>query len=73
MVFHKKIDLKDAQKKYGFAHMGVFAAEPIRKHELVFTCDKNLCDYVKMEAKDGGQTRAETLKLFEDNVEYIGC
>lgn len=64
MVFFKKVDVRDAESKYGFSHQGVFAAEPIKKREAIFTCDLAVCDYLKIEEVKSGRTREEALRLF---------
>lgn len=66
MVFFKEVDVKDAEFKYGFSHQGVFAKEPIKKGEAIFTCDLSVCDYLKLEEVKSGRTRDESLRLFAE-------
>lgn len=65
MVFFKQCEVRDAQEIYGFSHQGVFAKEPIKKGEHIFTCDLAVCDYLKIEEVNSGKTREETLEMFE--------
>ena len=66
MVFFKEVELKDAEFKYGFTHQGMFAKEPIKKNEAIFTCDLAVCDYLKIEEVRKGPTREESLRLFTE-------
>lgn len=65
MVFFKTVEVKDAQAKYGFSHKGVFAKEPIKRGEAIFTCDLSICDYLKIENIQSGKTREETFAIFK--------
>jgi hypothetical protein len=72
--FFKKVEIKDAEFKYGFKHMGVFAAEKILQGEPIFTCNPDNCDYLKFENISAGKTREETLaimKEYPDSAEFI--
>ena len=69
MVFQKKVELKDATAKYGFATKGMFAAEAIRKGEPIFQCNTDLCDYIPMdEQRTRAKTRDETLAILKANA-----
>jgi SET domain-containing protein len=63
MPFFKSVLIRDAQEKYGFAHKGIFAKEPINKGEAIFTCDLSICPYLKIEEVKQGRTRDETEKM----------
>lgn len=67
MPFFKSTEVKDAESKYGFSHQGVFAKEAIKKHEPIWRCDLNMCDYLKIEEVGGGaKTRAEICRMMAE-------
>lgn len=45
MVHHKKVEVRDLTAKYGAPNMGMVALEPIRKGDLIYTCDPAGCTY----------------------------
>ncbi len=65
MGFFVKAEKQDATQKYGFHQHGMFALEPIKKGQPIFTCDLSKCDYLKLENVKSGRTREETLAIFE--------
>jgi hypothetical protein len=64
MVFFKKCEKKDAHEKYGFTHQGIFALEPIKKGESIWTCEVETCDYLQLENVKSGKTREQTLEIW---------
>ncbi len=70
MVFFKKCEKRDATQKYGFKQSGIFASEPIKKGEKIFTCQLEICDYLKIENIKSGKTREETLDLWKKHPEH---
>ena len=64
MVFFKKCEKKDAHEKYGFTHRGIFALEPIKKGESIWTCEVETCDYSQFDSVKSGKTREQTLEIW---------
>lgn len=72
MGFFKEVEIKDAEEKYGFSHQGVFAKEPVKKGEAIFTCDLSICDYVRIEeVGEKGRTKEETLRIFRERPDLV--
>jgi SET domain-containing protein len=61
--FFVKYDLKDAEFKYGFKQLGLFAAENLKKGQPIFRCNPSTCVYLTYEEIDKALTREEVLEL----------
>jgi SET domain-containing protein len=60
MVHHKNVEIRDLSTKYGMSNMGMVALEPIKKGELIYTCDPTGCTY----RRDLPFTRKQMEELF---------
>ena len=67
MSFYKECVIQDATDKYGFANLGVFAQELIKKGELVFKCDPYLCDYKNAGKFIEGKTMQQALAIIDEH------
>jgi SET domain-containing protein len=64
--FFVKYDLKDAEFKYGFKQLGIFAAENLKKGQAIFRCDPSVCNYLQYEDFDKAITREEVEKICKE-------
>ena len=61
--FFVNYELKDAEFKYGFKQMGIFAAENLKKGQPIFRCNPATCVYLQYHEIDKALTREELLQL----------
>ena len=64
-MFFKDVYISDASEKYGFNNLGVFANEFIRKGEILFKCDLEICDYLNK--SNQGYTKDEVEEIIKTN------
>ena len=64
MVHWKKFEIKDLSSKYGNEMVGYVALEPIKKGEIIFSCDQPDCMYKDSETRFN---RAQIDQLINEN------
>jgi hypothetical protein len=69
MVFIVKVEIKDASVKYGFLCKGVFAAEHIKKGQVIKICDDS-CDF-DLENGFSREKMLEILKNYSEISDFL--